>query len=104
MSIHILLVEDHPESARLMIEAMRDAKVEYTVHLVDDGESALKFLSGEAPYAGSPRPDMILLDLNLPGVNGREVLATIKSNPDLEAIPVVIVTGSDDPRDISDAY
>lgn len=102
--IEVLLVEDSPAAALLTKEALRDARVPNRVHIVADGEEALKFLHREAPHSGAPRPNLILLDLNLPKVDGRAVLATIKNDTSLMDIPVVVLTCSDDPRDIQDAY
>lgn len=102
--IEILLVEDNPGDVRLTREALKDAKVANTLHVVEDGVSALDFLHQRAPYTGMPRPDLILLDLNLPRKNGREVLAEIKSDDRLKAIPVVILTTSQAEEDVLRAY
>jgi CheY-like chemotaxis protein len=102
--IEILLVEDNPGDVRLTREALREGKVHNRLHVVQDGVEAMKFLRGEAPYEDAPRPDVILLDLNLPRKNGREVLAEVKSDPDLMRIPVVVLTTSDDERDVLHAY
>jgi CheY-like chemotaxis protein len=98
--IEILLVEDNPGDVRLAREALQDSKVHNTIHVVGDGVAALAFLRGEGAYATAPRPDLILLDLGLPRKDGREVLAEIKRDGDLEAIPVVILTTSAADRDI----
>jgi two-component system, chemotaxis family, response regulator Rcp1 len=103
-SIEILLVEDNPGDVRLTVEALSTAKVRNTLHVVEDGERALAFLHQEAPYANSPRPDLILLDLNLPRKGGWEVLAEIKQDPDLKRIPVVILTSSAAEQDILQSY
>ena len=102
--IEILLVEDNPGDVRLTREALRDGKVYNRLHVVQDGVEAMKFLRRESPYEEAPRPDVILLDLNLPRKNGREVLAEVKSDPDLMRIPVVVLTTSDDERDVLHAY
>jgi len=102
--IEILLVEDNPGDVRLTQEALKDGKVLNNLSLVKDGEEAVRFLRREPPYADAPRPDVILLDLNLPRKDGREVLADIKSDPDLRRIPVVILTTSNHERDILKAY
>jgi len=102
--IEILLVEDSPGDARLASEALQDAKVRNTLHWVDNGEEAMAFLRKEGKHARVPRPDLILLDLNLPGKDGREVLAEIKGDPDLKRIPVVILTVSKDEEDIMKTY
>src|SRR3989304_1810514 len=93
-SIEILLVEDNPGDARLTIEAMREAKVRNRIHVVEDGVEAMAFLRREGRYGDAPRPDLILLDLNLPRKDGREVLAEVKADPALKRIPVVILTTS----------
>lgn len=103
-SIDILLAEDEPATANLTIEALRDARVSYHVFVARDGEEVLHFLHGDPPFANAPRPDLILLDFNLPKMDGREVLAKIKADPSLADIPVVVLTSSSNPHDVSDAY
>jgi CheY-like chemotaxis protein len=102
--IEILLVEDNPGDVRLTREALADAKVRNNLHVVNDGHEALKFLRQEDEYARSPRPDLVLLDLNLPGKNGMEVLAEIKADDTLRATPVVILTTSEAEEDVVKAY
>jgi len=102
--IEILLVEDSPDDACLTVDALQDGRVRNNVTVVDDGVKAMAFLRREGRYASAPRPDLILLDLNLPRKNGREVLAEIKSDPSLRRIPVVVMTSSDDEKDIVAAY
>lgn len=102
--INILLVEDNPGDARLAQEALKENKVANTLHWVDDGVKALEFLHRRGPYADAPRPDVILLDLNLPRKDGREVLAEIKEDPDLKRIPVVVLTVSQAEEDILRTY
>jgi CheY-like chemotaxis protein len=102
--IEILLVEDNPGDVRLTQEALKDAKVANTMHVVEDGVSALDFLYRRGAYEAVPRPDLILLDLNLPRKNGREVLEQIKQDEQLKCIPVVILTTSQADDDISWAY
>ncbi len=102
--IEILLVEDNPGDVRLTQEAFRDGRVQNNLHVVGDGVEAMEFLRGEGAYAGKPRPDLILLDLNLPRKDGREVLAEIKSDEDLRRIPVIVLTVSSDEKDILAAY
>jgi CheY-like chemotaxis protein len=102
--IEILLVEDSPADVDLTREALEDAKVSNNLNVVDDGEQALAYLRREGPYAEQPRPDLILLDLNLPRKDGREVLAEIKDDPDLRRIPVVILTTSEAEQDILRSY
>lgn len=102
--IEILLVEDNPGDVRLTREALKDAKVANTLHVVEDGVLALDFLHRRPPFAETPRPDLILLDLNLPRKSGREVLAEIKSDERFRAIPVVVLTTSKAEEDILRAY
>jgi two-component system, chemotaxis family, response regulator Rcp1 len=103
-SIEILLVEDNKSDARLAIEALRDSKIRNTIHHVYDGVEAMNFLHQEDKYIYAPRADLILLDLNLPKKDGREVLAELKQDKDLKRIPVVILTISSDEADILSAY
>ncbi|MGA1868035.1 MAG: response regulator [bacterium] len=100
----ILLVEDNEGDVRLTIEAFKDCHVWDNLHTVEDGEAALAFLRREGPYAHVPRPDIILLDLNLPKKDGREVLKEIKTDEKLKSIPVVVLTVSDAEEDINKAY
>ena len=102
--IDILLAEDNEGDARLAKEAMRDSKIRNTICHVPDGVEAMAFLRREGKYAKAPRPDLILLDLNLPRKDGREVLADIKEDEDLKRIPVVILTVSNDEADILRSY
>jgi len=102
--IEILLVEDSPDDADLTIDALREGKIRNHISLVEDGVEAMLFLRRQGKYAEARRPDLILLDLNLPRKNGREVLAEIKHDPDLRRIPVVVMTSSDDEKDILAAY
>ncbi len=100
----ILLVEDNPGDIRLTREALRDSKINNNLSVVEDGVEAMRFLRRHEEYSQARRPDIILLDLNLPRKDGREVLEDIKSDPDLRRIPVVILTTSDDERDIVQSY
>ncbi|HEX2208573.1 MAG TPA: response regulator [Longimicrobium sp.] len=102
--IEVLLVEDNPGDVRLTREALRDGKVHNNLSVAPDGVEALAFLRREGKYADAPRPDVILLDLNLPRKDGREVLEEIKADPSLRNIPVVILTSSEAERDIAQAY
>lgn len=99
---HILLAEDLPADAGLVREALREGRFYCTLDVVEDGEQALAYLRGE--IAGARRPDLLLLDLNLPRLNGREVLAAIKQDPALHLIPVVVLTTSDVERDVEASY
>ena len=102
--IEILLVEDNPGDARLTREALRDAKVRNNLHVVLDGVEALAFLRRQGKHATVPTPDLILLDLNLPKKDGREVLEDIKQDDKLRHIPVVILTTSQAEKDIIETY
>lgn len=102
--IEILLVEDSPSDALLTREALRFAKVVNTLSHVENGVEAIDFLYRRGAYFDAPRPDLILLDLNLPKKDGREVLIEIKNDPDLRAIPVVVLTTSTADEDIASAY
>jgi len=102
--LEILLVEDNPGDVRLTREALKDAKMSNLLHVVEDGAMALDFLHQRGDYRAAPRPDLILLDLNLPRKNGREVLQEIKEHPRLKIIPVVILTSSQAEEDILGAY
>ena len=103
-SIEILLVEDNPGDARLTIEAMREAKMSNRIHVVEDGVEAMQFLRREGRFGDAPRPDLILLDLNLPKKDGRAVLAEVKTDPALRRIPVVVLTTSRAEEDVLKAY
>lgn len=102
--IEILMVEDNPGDVRLTREALRGGKIWNEIHVVTDGVAALDFLHKKPPYERAPRPDLILLDLNLPKKDGREVLAAIKSDSSLKTIPVVILTTSQAEEDVIRAY
>ena len=103
-AIEILLVEDNPGDAELARQAMKDSKIRNNLHHVEDGDAALQFLRRLPPYENAPRPGLILLDLNLPGRDGREVLEEIKTDPSLKSIPVVILTTSSSDADILKSY
>jgi CheY-like chemotaxis protein len=103
-AIEILLVEDNPGDIRLTQEAFKEGKVSNEINVVNDGIEALAYLRQEGQYADVSRPDVILLDLNLPKKDGYEVLAEIKKDPDLRRIPVVILTTSEAERDILQTY
>jgi CheY-like chemotaxis protein len=102
--IEILLVEDNPADIRLTTEIIMDAKLCNTLHVAKDGIEAMQFLRQEGAFAGMPRPDLILLDLNLPRMDGRDVLRDIKKDSVLKRIPVVILTTSDAEQDILKSY
>ena len=100
----VLLVEDSPGDVRLTQEAFREANGAINLHVVFDGVEAMAFLRREGAYADAPRPELILLDLNLPKMDGREVLATVKADPSLKMIPTVILTTSEAEADIVKSY
>lgn len=102
--VDILLVEDSPGDVRLTREALAEGKLRNNLHVVEDGEQALAYLHRQDGDADAPRPDLILLDLNLPRVDGREVLAHIKADPDLKRIPVVVLTTSSADEDVLRVY
>ena len=102
--IDILLVEDNPGDVRLTKEALRDAKVLNEIHVARDGVEAMQFVHHEGSFSNAPMPDLILLDLNLPKKDGREVLAEIKKDPKLKHIPVVVLTTSKADEDIIKTY
>lgn len=102
--VDILLVEDNTGDARLAQEALKESKIKNTLHIVTDGEQATDFLFQRNGYEKAARPDLILLDLNLPKKDGREVLAEIKRNEDLRTIPIVILTMSKSEEDIIRSY
>jgi chemotaxis family two-component system response regulator Rcp1 len=104
MPIQVLLVEDSPGDVRLTQEAFREAKVRINLHVASDGAEAMAFLGREGKHVDAPRPDLVLLDLNLPKKDGREVLAEIKGNSSLQTIPVVILTTSESEADILKSY
>ena len=103
-AIEILMVEDNPGDVRLTREALKDHKVWIELHVVEDGVAALDYLYRRTPHENAPRPDVVLLDLNLPKKDGREVLAAIKSDDELKTIPVVILTTSQAEEDVIRAY
>jgi CheY-like chemotaxis protein len=102
--IEVLLVEDSPGDVRLTREALKDAKVHISLHVASDGIEAMAYLQCEGPYVNAIRPDLILLDLNLPRKDGRQVLKEIKESPTLRSIPVVILTTSSSEADILQSY
>ena len=102
--LEILLVEDSPSDTELTVEALKEAKVRNHLSVVEDGVEALEFLRRQGPFAQAPRPDLIMLDLNLPRKDGREVLAEIKADPKLRTIPVVVLTTSRAEQDVLRAY
>lgn len=102
--IAILLVEDNPVDVLLTQETFKQVKLRNTLHVVEDGEEAIAYLRREGKYADAPRPDLILLDLNLPKKDGREVLSEIKEDPALRCIPVVVLTTSASEEDVLKSY
>jgi chemotaxis family two-component system response regulator Rcp1 len=104
MTIDVLLVEDSPGDVRLTQEAFRDSGKPVRLHLASDGIEAMAFLRREGTYSNAPRPDLILLDLNLPKMDGREVLALIKKDASLKVIPTIVLTTSDAEADVLISY
>ncbi|MEW5931022.1 MAG: response regulator [Gemmatimonadota bacterium] len=102
--IEVLLVEDNPGDVRLTREALKEGKIRNNLHVARDGVEALAFLRREGEHADAPRPDVVLLDLNLPRKDGRQVLTEVKGDPSLRQIPVVILTSSQAEEDICRAY
>ena len=102
--VEILLVEDSPGDVRLTQEALKEAKVRNNLVAVSDGETAMRYLLRQAEYQDAPRPDLVILDLNLPGKDGREVLREVKTHNDLRRIPVVVLTSSADEQDVLRSY
>ncbi len=102
--MRILLVEDNPAEARLTTEALGETQVRHEMCLVADGDQATAFLRREGVYADAFRPDLIFLDLNLPGKDGRQVLKEVKSEPFLASIPVIVISNSQAPEDIEEVY
>jgi CheY-like chemotaxis protein len=103
-SIEILLIEDNPGDVRLTQECLKKSRVTNHLSIVEDGVEALLFLHREGPFENAPKPDLILLDLNLPRKDGREILAEIKSDKELKRIPVIVLTSSDAESDICKSY
>jgi two-component system, chemotaxis family, response regulator Rcp1 len=102
--IEILLIEDSPSDAALTFEAMKEGKIANNMTRVEDGAEAIAYLRRQEPYSQAPRPDLILLDLNLPRKDGREVLRELKNDPELKRIPVIVLTTSHAEEDILRAY
>jgi chemotaxis family two-component system response regulator Rcp1 len=103
-TVEILLIEDSPGDARLAKEGLSQCKIHHTLRVVDDGVKAMAFLKRQGEFAAAPRPDLILLDLNLPRKDGRQVLREIKEDARLKTIPVVVLTTSRDDADINATY
>lgn len=103
-AVDILLIEDDPGDVRLTQEALKGSKLSNRLSVVEDGVEAMAFLRGEGKFEGAPRPDLILLDLNLPRKSGREVLEEIKNDDNFKRIPVVVLTTSDNDEDILASY
>ena len=102
--MQILLVEDNPADVRLTTEAFRESNVDHRMHVASDGVEALAYLRREGPHGSAERPDLVILDLNLPRKDGREVLAEIKSDPSLKRIPVLVLTTSQADADVRQCY
>ena len=104
LPVEILMVEDNPGDVRLTLEMFKSNKIVNHVHVAQDGLQAMAFLNHEQEFKDAPRPDLVILDLNLPGKDGREVLADIKRNDDLKEIPVIVLTTSSSENDIFQTY
>ncbi|THE66343.1 response regulator [Salinadaptatus halalkaliphilus] len=104
LSAQILLVEDNPGDIRLTQEAFEQGRIENDLHVVSDGAAAIDFLRQEGEYEDAPRPDIILLDLNLPRMDGQDVLEALKSDPQMRSIPVIVLTSSQAEEDIVQSY
>lgn len=104
MPVQILLVEDNPGDVRLTEEAFKQGRIENELHVVSDGVEALEYLYQRGEYADAPRPDLILLDLNLPRTDGTEVLEELKNDAELHSIPVIVLTSSRAEEDIATSY
>jgi len=102
--VEILMAEDNPGDVTLTRKALEEGKLANNLHVVNDGVEAMAYLNGEGEYADRPRPDLILLDLNMPRKDGREVLEDIKSDDDLKRIPVVVLTSSEAEEDVAKSY
>ena len=102
--VEILLVEDNKGDVGLVEEVFEEAKIKNIIHVAEDGEEAMLYLHGEGKFSGSPRPDIILLDLNLPKKDGREVISEIKEDSNLKNIPIIVLTTSTAEKDILRAY
>jgi len=103
-SLNILLIEDNPADARWILEVFKDMDIKSDLHIVKDGIEAMDYLNREKNFKNVPEPDIILLDLSLPRMDGFEVLKKIKNDKDLKSMPVVVITASDYPNDINEAY
>jgi chemotaxis family two-component system response regulator Rcp1 len=102
--LHILLAEDNPADVRLMREMLKESSVRTELHVVPDGEEAVAYLRKRGKYADSPRPTLVLLDLNMPRRDGRSVLREVKADPELKRIPVIVLTTSQSEEDIRQSY
>jgi CheY-like chemotaxis protein len=102
--VRVLLVEDNPADVGLVEEAFRDGRLNYELHVAEDGVAAINFLRRKGTFATAPRPEIVLLDLNLPKMDGREVLHEVKNDPELREIPIIVLTTSDDEADVHRAY
>ncbi len=103
-SPHLLLVDDNISDAHLFREVLRESRFGTSLHAVENGEDALRYLSGQGRFANAPRPDLILLDLNMPRQSGHDVLANLKQDPDLAAIPVIVLSTSCREEEVRQSY
>ena len=102
--LQILLIEDNPADVRLVQESLSESRFRHTIHIAEDGVAGLQFLRKQGPYVDAATPDIILLDLNLPKKDGREVLLELKNDPELRMIPIIVLTTSDNEQDVLNAY
>lgn len=102
--MHILLIEDNPADVELTRQCFRESRITNEIHAAHNADAAFAYLRHAGQFANAPRPDLVLLDLNLPGIDGREILARIKRDPELQMIPVVVLTTSDADSDVREAY
>lgn len=103
-SLQILLIEDNPADVELARQCFQESRIPNEVHAAPNADAAFAFLRRKGQFANAPRPHLVLLDLNLPGIDGREILGAIKGDPELQLIPVVVLTTSDADRDVREAY
>ncbi|MEV4759733.1 response regulator [Micromonospora sp. NPDC049559] len=102
--VRILVVDDDPGDVLMIEEALADSDVDKVIDVVSDGQEAMEFLRGQGRHAGAPRPDLVLLDLNMPKMDGRQVLGEVKGDPDLRTIPIVVLTTSSSDTDVIGSY
>jgi len=102
--VDVLLVEDNPADARIIREALTISRIPHRLHVVEDGEQAIDFVRGQGAYANAPRPDLMLIDLNIPGINGHEVIAQLRADLPARRFPIVVLTGSKLEKDMERSF